>query len=371
VLRVALALLVVASVSCKDKTPPPRKVSPPSMEEAEAFAKKFASSASPCDPAAIDAVFDQDTLVRRAVTGHKFSSRQFEQLRREAKSAIGKSLCQQLEHGSYTYLRTQLVDGTPRPLFRVVDDSGGFNYHQLELDKQGAEIRAVDLYIYVSGENMSETFGNLAKALVEAGNLKTNMSMQKMRKLMASGEYAEARQLLQELPAELRKTKAAMLIAVELSSESTEDPAYLAAIDAYAKAFPNDPSLDIVLLDGMFLRKKYAEALAIIDRLDKRVGGDAYLEVLRANMHIEGGKQAEGIAAAKRATERERTLEAAWWQLLTAQAVAKDYAAALTTLDVLQKEFDADFDQETLSSDERFTGLAASKEFEAWSGDAK
>lgn len=367
VLRVLLALFVVASIGCKKQNAAP-KVLPPTAEEAEAFAKRFATIVSSCDGPAIEAAFDYKTLVARMVAGTSFSKPQLEQFRREMREAMGTGFCQQLAESNYTYLRTQMIDGAPRPLLRVVDASGALNYHQLLLDKQGSEVRLVDIYFYASGEHVSETFRKLADTLLESGSMKTSLMLQRIKELMASGDSAEARRVLQQLPAAVRKTKAAMLLEVGLTSEDVDAPEYLAAIEAYGKAFPNDPSLDLVMLDSMFLRKQFDEALVVIDRLDERVGGDAYLDAMRAGIYGEAGKREEAVAAAKRATEREPTLESAWWQLLTQQSAAQQYAGAVATLATLRDKFGAPTDRESLAADERFTGLAASKEYSDWAG---
>ena len=87
----------------------------------------------------------------------------------------------------------------------------------------------------------------------------------------------------------------------------------------------------------------------------------------RAGIHGEAGRHPEALAAAKRATEREPTLEAGWWQLLTQQSAAKEHGAALATLEVLRDKFSAVVDHDSLAGDERYVGLAASDEFAAWS----
>lgn len=366
VLRILLPLLAVASLSCKEKLAPP-KVSPPTAEEAEAFAKRLEASISPCKRTEIDRAIDYDKLLARTLRGHRLGNHEREQLRRELTNAIGGMLCTQLDTSDYTYLRTQIIDGAPRPLLRVVAPDGAFNYHQLELDKQAGEVRAVDIYFFASGENLSETFRALTETLVGTGSTAASNSLRRIRQLTDNGDRAGARALLQKLPAVVRETKAAMLIDVQLTSGATADPEYLAAIDAYAKAFPNDPSLDLVILDGLFLRKAYDEALAVLARIDKRVGGDPYLDAMRAGIHGEAGQRGEALAAAKRATAREPTLEAGWWQLLTQQAAAQEHGSALATLEVLRDKFGAAIDHDSLAADERFGGLVASDEYAAWS----
>jgi hypothetical protein len=39
------------------------------------------------------------------------------------------------------------------------------------------------------------------------------------------------------------------------------------------------------ILDALLLEKKYDEALAAVDRIDKLVGGDPYLDTYRTNIN--------------------------------------------------------------------------------------
>ncbi|HEU0031174.1 MAG TPA: hypothetical protein VFQ53_11115 [Kofleriaceae bacterium] len=362
-----VAAVAVLACACKQQeNAPPPKPTAPTVQEAEAFAKDFAKKMAPCDTASVDRAFLPEVMVARAVSGRSISRTQVSQLERELDGKIGTMLCTNMKADSYTYLRTQMVDGTPRPLFRVLGDAG-VNYHELELDKRGGEIKIADLYIYMTGERLSDTFANLIDTLMASPDMMgSSLTMTRIRQLMASGDYASARQELQSLPSKLRQSKPMMLMDVQLTSELDNEAEYGKAIDAYAKAFPNDPSLDLVQVDGTLMKKKYAETLAILDRLDKRLGGDPYLDVLRAGALSESGKLEDAVTAAQKATTREPTLEPAWWQLLTTQSAAKHYGDALKTLETLRDKFGAKTDAASLRADERFIKLAASKEYAAW-----
>ncbi len=370
--RALLVLTVLGAgvaVSCKqqENTPPPAPApSPPTAQEAETFAKAFASHMVPCTGAALDRDINIDQIVDRAVAGRSISSADVRGFRRGLGS-VGTMLCSQITPDTtYTYLRTQTIDGTPRPLFRMLGDDG-VNYHSLELDKHGSEIRAADLYIYLTGEQLSSTFGNLFDLALHSGAaVEMSEKVTRIKTLMASKQLVEANALLKSLPASLRNSKALLLLGVQIASGLNDDAEYVSAIETYGKAFPNDPSLDLVMVDAAFLRKKYDDAIKMIDRLDKRLGGDPYLESLRAGAYGESGRYAEALVHAKKATEQEPTLVQNWWALLTQQAGGKDYPGALVTLAVLRDKFHASVEHENLRADPRFTVLTQSKEYAAW-----
>lgn len=361
-----ILVAVIALISCKKENPPAPAPTPPTVQEAETFAKQFAGHMSPCNPVEVDRMIDADVLVTRTVANRQISSAQVSQFRREIRGQMGTMLCAQVGKDKYTYLRTQMIDGTPRPLFRVHGEVG-VNYVQLELDKTTGQIRVADLYIYMTGEKMSETFGNLVDTLLGSSSVGTTaLKIQRVKSLMGSKDFAGAHGELLSLPAEIRRSKPIMLMEVQITSDLNDDAQYLKAIDAYAKAFPNDPSLDLVQVDSAIIRKKFDEAIAIVDRLDKRLGGDPYLDVIRAGTYAENGKQAEALAAAKKATTAEPTLETAWWQLLTLQSSNKHFRGAITSIETLRDKFSAVTDDDALRADARFTDLVASKEYAAW-----
>ena len=53
-------------------------------------------------------------------------------------------------------------------------------------------------------------------------------------------------------------------------------------LEDFRKYYSQDPCLDLLLIDYYTLKKDYAQAIPCVDRLDKSVGGDPYLNVLRA-----------------------------------------------------------------------------------------
>jgi hypothetical protein len=88
-----------------------------------------------------------------------------------------------------------------------------------------------------------------------------------------------------------------------------------------------------VLIDAAFIRKDYAAALAAVDRLDKRLGGDPYLHVFRGNAHYAKGEVEPARAAFARLVKAEPTLAAAYFPPIQLELEAKNFdaAAALMT----------------------------------------
>jgi predicted Zn-dependent protease len=102
-----------------------------------------------------------------------------------------------------------------------------------------------------------------------------------------------------------------VLVAYVAASAYLGEAQYQSAIDALRRAYPNDASLDLMLLDGYFMKKRYDEALQAVDRIDRSLGGDPYLDVMRANMLLAKGDVDGAYRFATRAVEREPSLSEA------------------------------------------------------------
>jgi predicted Zn-dependent protease len=361
----ALIVVFVGLMACKRGQPEARKLVTPTAEEARVFGKELAKYIAPCDTAELDRRIDRDLLIERAVANRKVDDA-FMRGFKSSFESVGTVLCRQLsqqQNVQASFLRLHMVNGVPRPLIRLLQD-GALNYYELDLDKTGGRVRAADITIYMAGERLSELVGKMIDMLKDEG-AGTAMLLTAVSSNMQQQKWQEAYGAIQALPAKLREHKAVKLMQVQIAGELGDDT-YREAIDAYAKAFPNDPSLALVEIDHSILQKRYADALRHIDALDKLVGGDPYLDVLRGEIVGQQGNRAEALALATRASERAPELVACWWQLLTQQVASERYTDALKTLETLRDRFKQTIDQDTLRGDERFRVFADSPEYVAW-----
>lgn len=364
--RLVLAAAVVALVGCKkQKQPAPKAALAPSLAEADAFGNEIAASMSPCDPAKLDQMIDTDFILSRAVAGRAIGDEELRGIK-SGLGTMGQRLCRELGQAEHkvVFLRSQMIGGTPRPLLRLTSDLG-VNYYQFELDKQPGGIRAADILVYLSGETLSESMSTAFDALLKSGvGRATLTAIKTTREHMRDRKWTEARAQFETLPTSLRKTKPLRLLELQIVGE-IDNAAYLKALDAYAKDFPNDASLALVRIDQVILKEQWAELLTVLDQLDKLLGGDPYLDQMRVDAYIQLGKYPDAIAAAQRATKADPTDESGWWLLLAAQTGAKDFAAAITTIEALRDNIGY-ASWHTWTPTEQYKPLAESAEFKAW-----
>ncbi len=355
-------LLVAGFVACK-KNPAPPTPTPPSTAEVDTFAKVYTSAKAPCDVVKMQELVDIDLILARAVEGTDASRDMVKGMRRGLKP--GELLCGTAlgDHISIRHLRTKTVDGSPRPLFRLIGDRG-FTYEILELDKRDTGVVAADILNYASGVKYSTMFRNLIATLDENTGGSTKL-IQQMNHHRTEGKFTEAYADFQTLPENIRKSRELMVLEVQIAM-NLDEATSIDALDRFTKAFPDDPSLLITEIGLHMVHKHFDKMLAAIAKLDADLGGDPYLDIVRADAYEALGKRDEAITAAKRATVAEPTLVEAWWQLLAQQARANRFADATATLTVLRDKHAAKVDGATLAQDERFKALVASTEFAAW-----
>jgi tetratricopeptide (TPR) repeat protein len=339
----AVALIAATSLAAMDASVP---------EEARAFAAKLETTLNACDSSLFDSSIAWEALVARGTADLEVP----EPVRTEFAGGLargftlGDEICKTIsESGSYTLLNVRAVDGEPRALFRAVGENG-LNYHDLLLDVSGdGSVRITDLFIYSLGEWVSQTARRGFLPLVaqlEHGSLARmkkgeNLYLDNVPKILKiqnhyqQEEYTEALAVFRSLPDELKSNRNILMlrfaVAVQLGGEE-----YDKAMLDLKTAFPDDPSLDLVLLDHYFNARQFDEALRIVDRIDRGVGGDPYLDFMRANLLYAAGRKSEARAAARRAVEREPGLEDPYWTLVTISLDDKDFGETAKLLDEIE-----------------------------------
>jgi hypothetical protein len=373
-LVLALGSFVVAAAAACGKAPPkPEEMDPVSVEEAQAFSAEFEKAVEPCEADKLAPLLDVDTIIRRSVHAADVKKAEREQVYKgmlEGKNDVPASLCANWQESStFQLLRIKDVGGKPVPLFRNHGD--GLNYFELDLgkSKKDGKVRAIDFYIYTAGEKLSDTFARLVTNSVGAIRAGSDVeALEKVFDAQNAGDLAEARRLLASLPQRLRDSKQMRIIGLQLVD--IEDPEYLRLVEEFEKKFPNDPAVDLISVDGFFMRKDVKGAINVLDRLEKRVGGDPYLGYMRANAYLVDPTQ-ENVALA------EKSVQAAiagmpddqevHIGLFTVQAHKKDYAGATATLAKLREKFATEIDPAELASEPVFVAYFASPEYQAWS----
>lgn len=256
--------------------------------------------------------------------------------------------------GSFQLLRIHREGNEKRALFRfLLSQDAGVNYYDMVLKRHpDGKIRAVDIYCYLPGEMTSTTLRRFYLAsvpsrpadvadksgLADNEHVKYLPIIQSIAVSVRTGLYQQALDTYAQLPLSLKKDKS--LLKLRLVAAQHVDPQhYQAAIDDFRRFYPDDPAVDFVLIDGHLLKGEYAEALKCTDRMDKAVGGDPYLNVIRANCYIFMADLAKAQAAARKAVEGDDRLQPGYAVLMTISLKKKDFEETTRLLELMDRKF--------------------------------
>jgi hypothetical protein len=331
-------------------------------EECLAFARGFVADVAAGDVDAAAGRIDWDALLERVTAGYEADDdfvrgfrRGFLRARQNPGNIVPAIVEATQTGGSYVLLRVHEQEGTKRALFRMLKE-GGVNYHDCILARgKDGTLRIADIYVYLSGENISATLRRLflpaaaqasrsflEKLLGSESELVKHLpSIQRMVIVTREGRPAEALRIYRSLPSSVQKEKCVLLARFQ-AAQAVGEEEEIAATDEVKKQFPDDPSLDLLAVDSLCFRKHYDAALACVDRLDAALGGDPYSDLLRGTINYMKGDRVAAARFSSKAIAAEPTLEQAHWTLVQIALDEKNHAETARLLlrieDVLELE---------------------------------
>lgn len=287
-------LLLFFATACSEPELPATK------EEAAALAKTIESSMGKRNAAKFNEALDATLLKKRILEAgnHKLDASivkgtmeglQKGQLGNQIVEALGKS-------GTYELVKQYEKDKNQHLVFRLYVDSK-LNYHDMEVVKKRDAVKISDVFIYITGENLSTTLAE--SALLMTGNLDKLSSkdqdqlnnVMKIKQLMNRGEYQKAKALYKDMPAILKQTKPFRMIYVQIASGLGNDE-YLKAMTDYQKAYPDATNVYLLMIDAYILQKEYDKALTAVNQLDSLINKDPFLDYYRGLIYkLAGNKE--------------------------------------------------------------------------------
>lgn len=379
----SLFLLVLAT---QPSAAPTTEARAPAMAPAYvAYTAELEHGINTGDASVLDSRLDMERLLERAMrntSAPKELAQGFAKGARSANMKLGKQLVEARDDESnFHLLRLRMDGGAPHALYRVVSKAG-LNYLDFELGRDAAgQVVIVDFYPHITGELFSDTLRRMyLLAAKEAGYnlvdklmgkeqefLKNVPKLQAMQRLTQEQKFAEVVTTFGELPPSLRQDKSFLLVRLNAASQ-LGGAEYQKAIQDFEKAFPNDPSLDLISIDGHLLRKDYAAVMKTIDRLDQRVK-DPYLQYLRGSVMLDKGEGKEARRYFQAAIDAEPSLPLPYWVMIGLSLQDKKYKDTARYLTAVERDVGVELGD--LEGVEQYAGFVKSPEFKAWKRERK
>ena len=302
----ALLTLLLLPVLFHACTPPEPPIS---AAEALAFSKKIERSIIRQNPTLLDNIFDDKWFGRQvaAATGNTMKASTVDAAVQDIRKAhFGQRILSLLgKDGTYTLLRQYEKDNRQHLLFRIYDAEGGTNYHDFQLVKVNDQIKAMDVYVYESGESLSKIMADLL-ILMEADGPTTTYSdkektriMVSLRRLIDQKQFEAARNCYDSLPADYKRQKIFQLYHIQIG-QHMGDSLNIQCLLEYQTLFPNDPSLYLTMINAYSLQKQYPKALAAVNKLDSLVGKDPFQDYYRGHIYNQMKDSARALACFER-----------------------------------------------------------------------
>jgi tetratricopeptide (TPR) repeat protein len=365
----SIAVLALSLSGCSKPAAPVAAAGPPAVsvgksltdKECLEVAEAISQAASSGDEDALDRLIDWDALYQRCTAGidapEKFRMsfvQGLDQSRVQHRGVANGVVNAVKKGGSYTLLHSHTKDNRRWLLFRLQLPEAGLNYHDLLLARRpDGKVKVVDMHVYMSGELLSETFrrayiqaaaqanGGLVDRLTGADQkfVKYFEKLGDMAEAGRNGKYAEVLNIYKSLPPDIKMEKSLLIVRLGAAQNVGDDKEYSQSIEDFRTAHPNDACIDILSIDYYLLKKQYREALDCIDRVDRALEGDPFLETFRANIHTEQDDLVAARADLKRALDADPGMTDAYWSLIGISLKEKNHDETLKTLRLLRDKF--------------------------------
>lgn len=245
---------------------------------------------------------------------------------------VGETIVNLLgEDGAIKLLK---IKTSPQPTaFYRVASSQGINYIEMYLtpsDSTEDKVLIKDFYIYRGGLTFSSTlqrlyYSPLANKLDSVKMNKTPSTEQAFIRNLAKidtltglaeqKKYDEALALYATMPKALQQDKMLQVMRLNIAHQMG-GKTYDDAIEEYQNLFPNDAALAYMQMNMAMADHDSLKLYTSIDALDKSIGGDPYLDIIRSDISYSYQNTVKARSYLEKALKTDPDLEDAYWRLV-------------------------------------------------------
>jgi hypothetical protein len=352
------------------KAPPPRP-------DLVAFGAQLEVAIKDCNPLAISGLLDRDALLDAITQGTKVPEADRTRFFAAAAPALGLGsvICSRIaDNGSCRFVGIRYHNGSPRAVFRLVTHASAFDYFEFLLEGKGDNVRFTDVFLLSSGELFSDHVrGAIASDstvtiysyLKQHKDVPLAAAMARMYVLSSNGDGAGILRCFDTLSPALRREKPVLLYTVNAAAAS--DPTRLVELlDSLRSNYPDDPSLDLYLIQHFEQTADYGSELAAVDAIDRREH-DSWLNILRAKACMMAGRYDLAKRFADASIAYDSLLIVPRWVLVIVALKDRDFAQAIAQMSFIAAYDNIDAYIAELAKSHVGQEFIASKEYKEWS----
>jgi Flp pilus assembly protein TadD len=353
-------------------------------QEAQVVAESIVSGFNRLDAKPFNAAMDWDLVFGQAAHNIPLSTQERSGFIAGAKenavkdTGPGNATVQNLKEPNRLHLlRVIEIDGHQHAQIRVLIGDG-FNYLDLLIARTpGGQVRLVDFTDMIAGQSYSAQLTEVCLPLlaqVTSTPLERLVKGQEdltvigtevpaMRTLMQNGKAAEAYKKYLQLPATFRDTKPGLMLRLQITQVMEGEP-YQETLAEIDRRYPNDPTMGLALLDWHLLAGRTGKSLHIIERIDQKVGGDPYLDNIRASAHFLAKDYEAAETTSARACAALPDMPDVWWTRVSINLKRQDHARTAQLLTTMRKQFGLSYGDMTTLPD--YADFVKSDEYRQW-----
>ncbi|MGE3802538.1 MAG: tetratricopeptide repeat protein, partial [Candidatus Kapaibacterium sp.] len=353
-----LLLPTLILISCTSQPSVEQEMPPPEISFSDAMldslGHEIEAQINVGDGTLLDQLFSFEQLFERIAWPEVLSAREKEEALRgytEATERSGSSFAQNIvsqwyNEGEIRFLGVRHEPDGVKLLYRFSSPVNGLNYISFLVGEvQGAPV-FVDLHTSMLGENYSNvlkrTFAQDQSSPIhrllgtEGETKKLSDAIEQMQLRYKAGEFRDVVDYYASLSESLRHQKILHLIRIRAVSAIEDDELYATAIEEAQSLFPNDPALDLLLIDFYAIRQQYDSVLIAIDQLDKRIK-DPYLDYQRGSIALAQKDYDKARAYAQALIRYDSALAEPYLLLISAAMDEKNHSALADGLALMQE----------------------------------
>jgi tetratricopeptide (TPR) repeat protein len=170
-------------------------------------------------------------------------------------------------------------------LFRFFHMDEGINYHDYKVSIKDNEFMFDDMYIYLSGEYISDTFTRIFQYTSPNSTKDNSSDFKKYSKALVDvrvGNFENAYNLLNALTTDLANEKFIHINKIQIASK-LDETIYMEAIESLKNTFQNDPTIYLTLIDYYIMKEEYDVAFDLVDNLQVETSDD-FLNYIKGNV---------------------------------------------------------------------------------------